>query len=143
MDFTIAQSIRLLEVLDRDELTRLAHAVGGAIDSKNFEDFRNLYLETADAATPGGVVDGLDAIVEMVVRNHQDFETTQHHVGDVQVHLDGDTATVAANVIATMVPRAAEPEVNTSLGVRYRYDAVRTDEGWRFARVEIDLLWRR
>jgi hypothetical protein len=56
--------------------------------------------------------------------------------------LDGDRATVGANLIATMVPSSDEPDAHLTIGERYRFEAVRTPAGWRFSRVEVSPVWR-
>jgi hypothetical protein len=60
----------------------------------------------------------------------------------VLIDLDGDHAQVRANLIATLVPSAAEPAAHATLGERYRFETIRTDSGWRLARIEVEPVWK-
>lgn len=63
------------------------------------------------------------------------------------VDADGDRAEVRANLLVhfaaltdTDAPTLAPP-IQFTLGEIYRFDAVRTPEGWRFACVETSPVW--
>jgi hypothetical protein len=132
-----------VNLIDRDALTALVHSVGRNLDTKQFDAFRSIYTEDAQAATPGGVANGIDAILVQVRRNHEDFEVSQHLFGDVHIELDGERAEVGANTLVTLVPHATELEIYRQLGVYYSFDALRTTDGWRVTRVGIKPLWSR
>jgi hypothetical protein len=133
----------LQALLDRNALTTLVHSVGRNLDLKRFDEFRSIYTPDARAETPGGVGDGIDAILAQVRRNHDGFEVSQHLFGDVHVAITGDRAEVGANTLVTLVPRATDLGINRQLGVFYSFDAARTSGGWRFTRVGITPLWSR
>ena len=128
------------ELVDRNEITDLVGRVGLWLDEKRFEEARSIFTEDATADTPGGSVRGVDLLVEQASRGHED--RTQHVITNVLVDLAGDRATVRANVIATMVPDTDAPETRFVIGGRYRFEAVRTPEGWRFSRLEVKPVWR-
>jgi hypothetical protein len=141
---------RLAALLDRSEIADLVARSLVAIDEARFDDLRTIYAQDASASAPGGDAEGLDAIVALVARNHIPEDRSQHLVGDVVVDLDGDTARVRANVVAGFAPSLpADPDagsllpppVEVTFGTVYRYGAVRTSDGWRLSRVEIDRLW--
>ena len=130
------------ELVDRDAIADLVGRLGLWLDEKRFDEARSIFTEDATADTPGGSVRGLGLVAEQARRNHSDFERTQHAITNVLIDLDGDRATVRANLIATFVQRADAPGSQFTLGERYRFVAVRTPEGWRFSRVEVTPVWR-
>lgn len=134
---------QLNALIDHAELTSLVHSVGRNLDRKTFERMREIYTADVEAATPGGTARGIDAVIAQVLRNHQDYEASQHLFGDVQVDLDGDTAVIDANTLVTLVPEAGQRHIHRTLGVRYRFDGIRTMDGWRLCRVGITPVWER
>jgi hypothetical protein len=81
-------------------------------------------------------------VAEQARRNHADFEHTQHVITNTLIDLDGDRATIGANLIATFVHHDGAPEPRFALGERYRFEAARTPRGWRLSRVQVTPLWR-
>ncbi|MFQ6326041.1 nuclear transport factor 2 family protein [Nocardia sp. CWNU-33] len=70
----------------------------------------------------------------------------RHYISNVQIDLAGDRAAVRANAVLAIVPTSTvdgrlAPEPLFSSGGAYRFDAVRTPEGWRFSRVETAPVW--
>jgi hypothetical protein len=125
------------EIADRLAITDLVSHLGLWLDEKRFDDARSVLTEDASVSTPGGTAEGIDRVVAQASRNHED--ATQHRITNVLIDLDGDRATVGANLVVTFardgVPRA-------TLGERYRFQAVRTPEGWRLSRVEVKPVWK-
>jgi hypothetical protein len=62
-------------------------------------------------------------------------------ITNVLVDLDGDRATARANLIVTFAPRADAPESHFVIGERYRFEALRTSQGWRLSRIEASPVW--
>jgi len=137
----VAQSRhRVQELLDRTEITDLISRLGLWLDEKRFDDARSILTEDATADTPGGSVQGVDLLAEQARRNH-DVDRTQHVITNVLIDLDGDRATVRANLIVTFIPRAEAPGSHFEMGERYHFQAVRTPQGWRLSRVQASPLW--
>lgn len=130
----------LQDLTDRQAITDLVSRLGLWLDEKRFYDTEALFTEDVTVATPGGRAQGVGLVAEQARRNH-DYERIQHVITNVLIDLDGDRAQVRANLIATLVPSAAEPAAHATLGERYRFDAVRTPQGWRLSRVEVDPIW--
>ena len=128
------------ELVDRNAITDLVGRLGLWLDEKRFDEAQSIFTEDATADTPGGSVQGVDLLVEQASRGHED--RTQHVITNVLIDLAGDRATVRANMIATMIPDADAPEPLFVIGGRYRFEAVRTPEGWRFSRLEVNPVWR-
>lgn len=137
-------------LLDRDDITRLVHRLGAALDEGRFDDLRHQFVPSASARTPGGVAEGREAVVAQAARNHRPDEAIQHVITDVVVDVAGDTARVRANLVVSFAPRVpAMAEDNSAIPARafvlgevYDITAVRTDDGWRLARVATTPMWR-
>ncbi|MFC7584502.1 nuclear transport factor 2 family protein [Nonomuraea antimicrobica] len=69
------------------------------------------------------------------------FAATQHLLGNHLVAIDGDTAVCTASFQATH--RKAEPYGGSlwTLGGTYRFDLVRTGDGWRITGVVMTATW--
>jgi SnoaL-like domain len=130
---------RLQELTDRSEITELVSRLGLWLDEKRWDEARSILTEDATARTSGGSVAGVDQVAAQARRNH--VVPTQHVITNVSIDLDGDRARVGANLIATFVggPDGSGPD--SQLGERYRFEAVRTSDGWRLSRVEARPVW--
>ncbi|MEU2104922.1 nuclear transport factor 2 family protein [Nocardia sp. NPDC004085] len=141
---TATPTAQLRELMDRQEITALVDRLGRALDEGRFDDLRAIYTPGATAKTPGGTAEGRDALIAQASRNHGEHLRIQHVVGNVLIDLHGDTAEVRANLIATFALATSDgtppPPVYT-LGEVYRFDAVRTGEGWRLSRVQTTPVW--
>jgi hypothetical protein len=154
----------LQQLQDRSEITDLVSRLGACLDGGHFDDMRSLLAEEATAQTPGGTSEGRDAVIAQAMRNHDPRWGYEHVITNVLVDLDGDRGTVRANVVLYAAPagttapdRATEPpnpidpagatppllapKVTFILGGVYRFDVVRTDQGWRFSRVATTSVW--
>ncbi|MFI9414277.1 nuclear transport factor 2 family protein [Nocardia gamkensis] len=132
------------ELLDRAQITALLDRLGRALDEGRFEELRAIYTPDATAKTPGGTAEGRDALIAQASRNHGEDKRIQHVIGNVLIDLRGDTADVRANLIATFAPTSSDgaiPQPQYTLGEVYRFDAVRTEEGWRLSRVQTTPIW--
>jgi hypothetical protein len=130
----------LQELTDRQDLTDLVSRLGLWLDERRFDDPWSILTEDVTVATAGGSAQGIHRVAAQARRTH-DVENLQHVITNVLIDLDGDRASVRANLIVTFVPRADEPASHTTRGERYRFAAVRTPHGWRLSRVEIDPIW--
>jgi hypothetical protein len=136
------------DLLDRDEIATLVHRLGASLDEGRFDDLRSLFTADAVASTPGGVAEGIDAMVAQASRNHSPEDGIQHLISGVLVDPEGDTATVRANLVVTFARRAPASAVPSSgaaapaaLGEIYRFAARRTPAGWRLTRVTTTPVW--
>ncbi|MGQ4617094.1 nuclear transport factor 2 family protein [Nocardia sp. R7R-8] len=141
---TATPTAELRELLDRRQITALVDRLGRALDEGRFDDLRAIYTSDATATTPGGTAEGRDALIAQASRNHPERLRIQHVIGNVLIDLRGDTAEVRANLIATFALAGSAgtvPQPVYTLGEVYRFDAIRTGEGWRLSRVETTPIW--
>lgn len=120
---------------DRQELSVLASRLGRWLDEKSPGDGRALFTEDAEAHTLGGVAKGVEALVGQARRNHQ--VPTQHFITDRLIEVDGDRATIGANLLVVF----AHEDGPRLLGERYDLEAARTEQGWRISRVQARPIW--
>jgi hypothetical protein len=124
----------LQQLADRIEIGELVSRLGLWLDSGAPDDAVAILADDVTAKTPGGRAEGRAAVVAQARRNHR--VQTQHVITNVIVDLDGDRADVGANLIATFAPAPGSAAVGSRLGERYRFEVVRTPDGWRIAYVE-------
>lgn len=138
----MTENTAIRALADRAELTDMVARLSACLDEHRFEELAGLFTEDVSILTPGGPAAGRAAVVAQAERNHREFDRLQHNVGSVLVSLDGtDRAAVRANLVGVF-GRAAEPLPARILGGRYRFQAVRTDEGWRFSGMQVESIWR-
>jgi hypothetical protein len=128
------------DLTDRREITDLVSRLGLWLDEKRFDEGRSILAEDVTVATAGGSAQGVESVAAQARRNH-DVDDLQHVITNVLVDLDGDRADVRANLIVTFVPDADTPASRVARGERYRFEAVRTPQGWRLSRVEVSPVW--
>ena len=131
---------RTSELQDRIEITDLINRLGACLDEHRFEDLQSLFIEDATAVTPGGTAQGRNAVIAQATRNHETYDHLHHVITNVLVDLDGDRAAVRANLVATFVREAGQPELR--LGAVYRFQAHRTRQGWQLSSLEVNPVWR-
>jgi hypothetical protein len=128
-----------MDHIDRHELTDLAARLGRCLDEKRFDEVRTVFTEDASVSTASGAVQGIDAIVEKARKIRPAGVFTHSFITNPLIDVDGDTATMTANLLAVFV---GQPEGRGRLfGERYHLAAVRTPRGWRISRVEGVPLW--
>lgn len=127
---------------DRAELTDMVARLGACLDEHRFEELAGLFTEDVGILTPGGPAAGRRAVVAQAERNHAEFDRLQHNVTSVLVTAQGeDRAAVRANLVGVF-GRSDEPLPARVLGGRYRFEAVRTVDGWRFSAMQVESIWR-
>ncbi|MDW5595248.1 nuclear transport factor 2 family protein [Conexibacter stalactiti] len=144
---TLQRELRALT--DRFELEALVNRLGRWLDDgRDARQARELLTEQIALDTPGGIAEGIDAVVAQARRNHT--VPTQHLITNPLIERDGDRAEITANLLVVFAdgelvaagPRAVElPTFGRALGERYRFEAVRTGDGWRLARIEVAARW--
>jgi len=129
--------MQLQQLSDRAELVDLVARLAQWLDDQRFGDAADVFAPAITVSTPGGNAEGLDAVVAQARRNHEGART-HHSITNVLPVLDGDRASIDANVTVAFIQPDGTRE---SLGGRYRLGAVRTGAGWRLARLEVEQVW--
>jgi hypothetical protein len=127
------------EIADRLEVAELFARLARALDEGTPDDLRQIYTKDVVVRSPrGGEVRGLDNTIAFL-REAVTDELAHHVHGDVLVNVDGDRADASANQLVTFYRQGVAP--HKRVGLRLKYQAARTPEGWRFQEANINLVW--
>jgi 3-phenylpropionate/cinnamic acid dioxygenase small subunit len=127
------------QLTDREAIIDLVSELGLWLDENRFDDARSVLADEVTVDTPGGRSQGIDAVGEQARRNHEAHDT-HHVITNVLVDVEGDRATVRANLTATFA--ALADKSSFVVGERYRFEAVRLPAGWRLSRIRVIPVWR-
>jgi len=129
------------ELVDRLRIEERIYALGRCLDERDFEAIRGLFTEDASAHTPGGTAVGHDALVDQARRRHSTDEGIQHIITNLLVELDGDRASVRANLLVSFARGGVSDPAPFLLGEVYRFQLRRTDVGWRIVDLGSTPIW--
>ena len=133
-------AVELRALADRvaieDLLTHYAHAV----DRHDWDLYRSVFTPDAhiDYTSAGGIAGTLDEAVAFLAETMPMFEMTQHLVSNLDIGIDGDSATVKA---VFYNPMRLEGGETWFTGGWYHHDLVRTETGWRSRRLREETAW--
>ena len=135
------------EISDRLEIQDLVFHYADLVDSKQIEALRSDVF-TADAhidySAMGGSVGNVDETLEFLKASLTDelFPASQHLNANVQIQVNGDSASGRVMCFNPMVMAMGEGETQTILmGLWYVDEYRRTDAGWRISRREEVKSW--
>jgi hypothetical protein len=139
----------LQQLVERDEITNLVARLGVALDEGRFDEMRSLLTDDVTVRTPGGTAEGREAVIAQARRNHRLEQPSQHMITNLLIDLDGDQAQARANLMVAFGPlggakdssRPRELPVEYTTGQVYRFDLMRTSDGWRLAGIENTAVW--
>ena len=120
----------------QDLLTRYATAV----DRRDWEQYRSIFTADAeiDYTSAGGIAGTVDEVVEFLSTSLEMFEMTQHLVSNIDLEVNGDSATVTAMFNNPMRLPGGDTWFT---GGWYHHDLVRTPDGWRSRRLREESAW--
>lgn len=138
------------EWVDTARIIRVFDSYFRALDERWFEPerMRRIFTATAKVTRPSGdSMTGPDAIAAGHAESFTRFTSTQHLLTGHDVTIDGDTATLRANLVAIHLwkdrPADAGMQENTfTAGGVITAELTRTAEGWRIHRIGNRNVWR-
>jgi len=128
------------DLVERQAVADLLLRLAAALDEHRYADLGEIFTPEACLQTPGGTARGRPAVIDQARRTHGEYRRLQHRMTNVLVDVRGSEAELRADAVARFVRAGPEPVL--TVGGVYRCRAVRVDQGWRFAQIEIDLVWR-
>lgn len=137
--------MELQELADRYEVQGLMTAYTRAVDTSRWDDLDAIFTADAvlDYASTGGPVGPLSE-AKPFIRNLEGFTRWQHMLGQVSIEYAGDRAQATAYMYNPMVSTGPDGTEHVwEVGGYYHFEAVRTDAGWRLARLVDDIVWTR
>lgn len=130
----------LQRMLDERDIIAVTQEYCWALDDKEYERLRDVFLPDATAEVAGSC-EGVDAIIERVRGALDPLDVTQHLVTNHRVEVDGDRAVCRCQLQSQHVRRAAEGGRNYLVGGHYTDHLERTAAGWRIRRRELVITW--
>ena len=124
------------ELSDRFEIQDLLVAYCDAIDRRQWDALDDIFTPDAiiDYTEAGGAKGTLETIKPYLERGLQPFAAMQHMLGLPLIKIEGDQATARTTVYNPMVlEKDGHPHV-FFVGLWYRDELVRTDQGWRISK---------
>lgn len=134
---------------DRLQIDDLLTSYTRAIDTGDWDRLDTVFTPDAeiDYTSTGGIAGRYPEVKAWLAENLPLFPRRQHVLGQKEVLLDGDPAggaRVTAYFLNPMVlPQADGSELLWEFGGLYHHDLVRTEDGWRSARLVEELCWKR
>ncbi len=127
--------------LDREAVKALTIAYTWALDRKEFERLRDVFLPDATARLGGVDCAGIDAIIARISSALSPLDDSQHLIGNHEVVLDGDHGTSRCYLQAQHVRREAGGSPNYIVAGRYEDQVVLTPAGWRIRHRDLTVMW--
>ncbi len=128
----------MTDLRDKAEIIEVLLRYGSSLDEEDWSRLKTCFTPDVVGVLAGGPpLDGYPAVEEAVRTALAVFDRTQHLITSPEVELDGDTARLRANLLATHVQESG----NFIVGGIYREGLVRTEEGWRISHHQLDTIW--
>ena len=129
-------TMTLQEISDRMEIQDLLVRYSYAVDSRNFEDFDNVFTldATIDYTVFGGPVGNREETKKYLTETMPMFASFQHMISTSRIEIDGDTAKVKTICHNPMVMPMGEELIVFTCGLWYVDELVRTADGWRISK---------
>jgi len=138
------QRPNLEEVADRLAIDDLLDAYASALDTKDWDALRTLFVPGAivDYTEEGGVRGSIEDAIGWFQKAMAPFTASQHFVTNRRVRIDGDSARVDAYIFSPLgVPNDNGGLTLVFAGGTYEDEVRRTPDGWRFAARTIHASW--
>ncbi len=133
-------------ISDRFEIADLLTRYTRAIDGGAWDDLDEVFTPDAhiDYSATGGIVGEFPEVKDWLARTLPMFARRQHLIGQTDVRLEKDTATVTAYFLNPLVlVQDGGPEQVWDFGGYYHHLLVRTERGWRSRELVEELAWKR
>ena len=131
---------------DRDEIRDLTVKLGLLADARDWDGLADLFTEPVEVdyasltggdrqtVAPADLVAGWRAVLG-------NLDATQHLIAGQHIVLERDSATCAANLLATHRLANATGGPLWTIGGRYDLSLIRTSAGWRIGALALTLQW--
>ena len=127
--------LSMAEISDRLEIQQLLIDYSTAIDRRRFDDLDRVFTPDAyiDYTVFGGIAGTYPEVKAWLAEVLPNFPVYAHMLGNVDVRIDGDTASSRTICFNPMVLPGDQKQV-MFCGLWYVDEFVRTPEGWRMTR---------
>lgn len=128
------------ETATRFELRTLVEAYAFAVDARDKKRLVGLFMPDGAIALGEHELQG-PGIVKVIDLLSRHYPRSMHFVGNHDVVLDGRAAAGRVYCIAHHISADSEQNKNRFVAVHYDDRYVNTDDGWRFARRDLTIIW--
>lgn len=129
-----------IPVSDHIAITRLMYRYAQCVDKKTYAGLADVFCDDAVFMYMGEPVTPLASIQEMMLVL-ENYSSTLHRVSNVLFDVDGDQAKGQAYCLASHILIEDGQAKKIDMGIVYHDELFRTEQGWRIARREFELLW--
>ena len=132
------------EISDRFEIQDLIFHYADCIDRRNFDELVNVFTEDADIdyTAVGGPSGKRSEIIDFLKKALTAFKTYQHLNANVQIRVNGDTATGRVMCFNPSDLKLGGGKTHLfMIGIWYNDTYVRTPQGWRIQRRAEEKSW--
>jgi len=141
---------RVIELVNRAEITSAVNSYFRALDEKDFDAqrFATIFTTEAKVTRPdGSSLTGPKEISSSHQHSFARFESSQHFLTGHEIAIDGNTASVRANLIAMHMWQGSHTNANKAdnffiAGGVIDANLVRANGQWRVSQVSNTVLWR-
>ena len=126
---------------DEKAIIDLTIAYTWALDTKQFDELRNVFTPDATAMLHGVACDDIEAIIARISGALTRLDVTQHLIGNHQVRIDGDTATCRCQLHSQHLKVGTEGGETYVVGGTYEDRLARTEDGWRITHRTMAESW--
>ena len=141
---------RLIELINKAEITSAVNSYFRALDQKDFDAqrFATIFTTEAKVTRPdGSSLTGPEEISSSHQHSFARFESSQHFLTGHEIAIDGNTASVRANLIAMHMWQGSHTNANKAdnffiAGGVIDANLVRANGQWRVSQVSNTVLWR-
>jgi ketosteroid isomerase-like protein len=143
MDPRLIAIVKVMGALSDDEkaITDLTIAYAWALDTRRFEELRQVFAEDAVGDLLGVRSEGRDAITARISDALSTLDATQHVVSNHQVSVDGDTATCRCYLVGQHVKKGTPGGDTFIIAGTYQDELARTTDGWRITHRTLSAAW--
>lgn len=127
--------------LDERAIIDLTVAYTWALDTKQFDELRNVFTPDATGMLHGVACDDAEAIIARISGALVRLDASQHLIGNHQVRIDGDTATCRCQLQSQHVKHGTDGGDTYLIGGTYDDRLVRTADGWRISHRTMQETW--
>jgi len=141
---------RVIELINKAEITSAVNSYFRALDQKDFDAqrFATIFTTEAKVTRPdGSSLTGPKEISSSHQHSFARFESSQHFLTGHEIAIDGNTASVRANLIAMHMWQGSHTNANKAdnffiAGGVIDANLVRANGQWRVSQVSNTVLWR-
>jgi len=129
-------------LVDRAAISDLLVDFARALDDRDWAGYAANYTDDGVLVIMGRTVHvGRDGLAENTSANLSRYAGTHHLSTNHAITIDGDTATTRSYLVAAHVLEGGDPRRHADGAGWYRCTLRRTPDGWRFARVELEIRY--